>query len=142
MRASKGNYEEVVTTMIVAVRVTHNAYFFCATQLWLASASGTTRVLGQSIGKFRVQTVLGDAAAAVGEMALQGKALERAVERIGADPGGGPHVLREVVAEPVAGHEDRLETAAASDRSERLGHRPDVRVDGKMGPVAGEAAAG
>ena len=88
------------------------------------------------------QAVFEDAAATVGKMTLAGKALKRALERFGFAPGSGRHVLREVVAEPAAGHKDRLETAGAGDCGERLGHWPDVRVDRKIGPVAGEAAAG
>src|SRR5271167_4472969 len=90
----------------------------------------------------RYQTVLEDPAAVVGEMALAGKALERAVDRLGPDPLCGRHVLREVVAEAAAGHENRLEPAAASDCGERFGHRPDVGIDREIRPVAGEAAAG
>src|SRR6516162_8470379 len=78
------------------------------------------------------QTVFEDVAATVGKMALAGKALERAVERFGFAPSGGRHILREVVAEAATGHEDRLETTDAGDCSECFGHRPDVRVDGKI----------
>src|SRR5271167_3339562 len=90
----------------------------------------------------RYQTVLEDPAAVVGEMALAGKALERATDRLGPGPLCGRHVLREVVAEAAAGHEDRLEPAAPSDCGKRFSHRPDVRVDREIRPIAGEAAAG
>src|SRR6516165_2241943 len=89
----------------------------------------------------RHQTVFEDAAAAFGKMALASEEVERAVERLGSDRIGSRHVLREVVAKTAAGDKDRLETAPARDRGERLGHRPDIRVDRKIGPVAGEAAA-
>src|SRR5215468_8876963 len=63
--------------------------------------------------------VLEDAAAAVGEVALLGKAIERAADRVGSVSGRGRHVLRQVVAEAAAGHENRLETAGEGDQGER-----------------------
>src|SRR5271166_3892682 len=88
------------------------------------------------------QTVLEDAAAAVGEVALPGKALKRTIECLRPDPLCGRYVLRQVVAEAAAGHEDRLEPAAASDCGERFGHRSDIGIDREIRPVADEAAAG
>src|SRR5215471_18340217 len=71
--------------------------------------------------------VLEDAAAAVGEVALLGEAIERAADRFGSVSGCGRHVLRQVVAEAATGREERFETAGEGDQGERLGHRPDLR---------------
>ena len=81
---------------------------------------------------------------AVGRIEARGEQarIERAAERFGPGSLCGRHVLREIVAKAAAGHKDRLEPATASDGGECFGHRPDVRVDGKIRPVAGEAAAG
>src|SRR5207237_128118 len=51
-------------------------------------------------------------------------------------------MAEEIVAEAAAGHVDRLETAGPRDGGEGVGHRPDLRVDGEIGPVIGETAAG
>src|SRR6266446_10416081 len=90
----------------------------------------------------RDDAVFEDAAAAVREVALLGKAIERAADRLRAVARSRRYVLGKVVAETPTGHENRLETAGASHSGERVGHRPDRRVDGKIRPVGGEAAAG
>src|SRR5439155_25764605 len=89
----------------------------------------------------RDNAILEDPAAAIGEMALQGKAIERAADRLRPVARSRRHVLGEVVAEPPTGHEDRLETAGASNSRERVGHRPDRGVDREIGPVGSEAGA-
>src|SRR5438309_1435313 len=90
----------------------------------------------------RRQAVFEDAATAVGKVALTGKVLECRADRLGLVPRSGRHVLHKVVAEAPAGHKDRLQTAGAGNRGERIGHRPDRRVDREIGPVAGKATAG
>ena len=51
-------------------------------------------------------------------------------------------LLDEIVAEAAPGHVYRLETTGPRHGREGVGHRPDLRVDGEVGPVVGEAAAG
>jgi hypothetical protein len=60
----------------------------------------------------RDDAVLEDPAAAVGEVALLGKAIQRAADRFGSVSGRGRHVLGKVVAETPTGHEDRLRPRA------------------------------
>src|SRR5216684_2694964 len=59
----------------------------------------------------RDDAVLEDAAAAVGEMTLPGKALKRSADRFGPVSRYRRHVLGEVVAKAAAGDEDRFEAA-------------------------------
>ena len=61
-------------------------------------------------------------------MAFPGEALERVVERLGSDPGGGRHVLRWIVAKTAVGHE---EPRLRANRRKRFRHWPDSRVDAK-----------
>src|SRR5215469_8601005 len=88
------------------------------------------------------EAVLENAAAAVGQMALHGEALEQAADRVRPGARSHRHVLREVVAKAAARDKEGFETARPGGGAERVGHRSDGRVDREIGPVGGETAAG
>src|SRR5262249_28605781 len=79
-------------------------------------------------------------------MALGGETLDETGKGFVLAPapalGCGRNILHEIVAEAAPGDEGRREATGSRGGGERFGHRPDCRVDGKIGPVASKAAAG